>query len=452
MSTGINVTKPIKILDEGSLLTPDVSQIDFTGTGITATTVGNNVTVNVVGVSGVWGISNASGVYTYYATLALAMTAATAGQTIELFADVTETAAVNVTLKNGVSINGNGHTYTYTSTTGNCFTIGNSSTVHIYNLKIARTNTTPTGAYIFYFTSGSAVYTNCSLYCRNVYVYYTFTTSTGSTPVIYNDGYTGFTVDGLFAQVNGSGYVYSALGGTGAGIFNNCTAISTGTGSGMNVDVGSSADNCYVSVNSGTGAAIASRISNSRIMSDTGVAVSAVAPNQSFRQGTAANCYLYSRTYRVAQDTLCTDSTLISESGFCSVGSALYNCYCYTNTSGVGTGNFNQPEFYNCYLISAGAITMPSVIAAIVVNSQVICAWNNAGGHAFNVGNNYGGTSKVYNSHIKVANASANCLKGSVAVNMYYTNNVFEGATIPVNANVTQLIVNTHDNQGNILV
>ena len=46
MSTGINVTKPIKILDEGVLLTSDVSQIDFTG-GVTATTSGNNVTVNV---------------------------------------------------------------------------------------------------------------------------------------------------------------------------------------------------------------------------------------------------------------------------------------------------------------------------------------------------------------------------------------------------------------------
>ena len=47
MSTGINVTKPIKILDEGVQITPDVSQIDFTGTGITATASGNNVTVNV---------------------------------------------------------------------------------------------------------------------------------------------------------------------------------------------------------------------------------------------------------------------------------------------------------------------------------------------------------------------------------------------------------------------
>jgi hypothetical protein len=47
MSTGINIGKAIKILDEGSTLTSDVAQINFTGTGVTATTSGNNVTVNV---------------------------------------------------------------------------------------------------------------------------------------------------------------------------------------------------------------------------------------------------------------------------------------------------------------------------------------------------------------------------------------------------------------------
>ena len=47
MSTGINIGKSIKILDEGSTLTTNVTQINFTGTGVTATTVGNDVTVNV---------------------------------------------------------------------------------------------------------------------------------------------------------------------------------------------------------------------------------------------------------------------------------------------------------------------------------------------------------------------------------------------------------------------
>jgi hypothetical protein len=35
---------------------------------------------------------------------------------------------------------------------------------------------------------------------------------------------------------------------------------------------------------------------------------------------------------------------------------------------------------------------------------------------------------------------------------MKYSNNSFEGATTPVNANITQGIINTQDNQGNILI
>jgi len=47
MSTQINIGKSIKVLDEGSTLTNDVAQINFTGSGVTATTSGNNVTVNI---------------------------------------------------------------------------------------------------------------------------------------------------------------------------------------------------------------------------------------------------------------------------------------------------------------------------------------------------------------------------------------------------------------------
>ena len=49
MSTGINIGKSIKVLDEGSTLTSDVAQINFTGSGVAATAVGNSVTVNVTG-------------------------------------------------------------------------------------------------------------------------------------------------------------------------------------------------------------------------------------------------------------------------------------------------------------------------------------------------------------------------------------------------------------------
>lgn len=52
MLTLINKLKQIIIKDEGSNLTTDVSSINFTGAGVTATTVGNDVTVNIPGGGG----------------------------------------------------------------------------------------------------------------------------------------------------------------------------------------------------------------------------------------------------------------------------------------------------------------------------------------------------------------------------------------------------------------
>ena len=48
MGTDINIKKRIAVQDESVTLTPDVNQIDFVGGGVTATAVGNNVTVSVV--------------------------------------------------------------------------------------------------------------------------------------------------------------------------------------------------------------------------------------------------------------------------------------------------------------------------------------------------------------------------------------------------------------------
>ena len=49
MSTEINIKKRITILEESAILTKDVNSIDFIGAGVTASTVGDNVTVNVQG-------------------------------------------------------------------------------------------------------------------------------------------------------------------------------------------------------------------------------------------------------------------------------------------------------------------------------------------------------------------------------------------------------------------
>jgi len=64
--------------------------------------------------NGKWGIANASGIYTYYATYPLAYAVAVAGQTIEMFGSQTESTANHI-LKPNVNINYNGYTLTFTS-------------------------------------------------------------------------------------------------------------------------------------------------------------------------------------------------------------------------------------------------------------------------------------------------------------------------------------------------
>lgn len=49
MSTDINIKKKIAVSEESTIITTDVSSIDFVGAGVTASTIGNNVTVTING-------------------------------------------------------------------------------------------------------------------------------------------------------------------------------------------------------------------------------------------------------------------------------------------------------------------------------------------------------------------------------------------------------------------
>lgn len=58
MSTSITISKQIAIKDEGVVKTSDVNSIDFTGAGVTATNVGNAVTLNIPSGGGVHQLTN----------------------------------------------------------------------------------------------------------------------------------------------------------------------------------------------------------------------------------------------------------------------------------------------------------------------------------------------------------------------------------------------------------
>jgi hypothetical protein len=448
MSTGINIGKSIKVLDEGSTLTSDVAQIDFTGSGVTATTSGNNVTVNVTGSSGVWGISNVSGVYTYYATLQLAINAATSGQVIEMFADVTDAAATTVTLKAGVIIQGNGHTYTHTSTTGNTFTTDlTSGTYTFLNMNIKRTVTTPTGAYIF--ANSANFYYVDNFVFRNTSVDYTWTTSVGNTPYFIGSTYAHtINIDGLRATSNGSGtMIYDSVLR-----ISNSYLENTGTGScysSYNFTGGTTIENCYVKSVSGTAMFLNypdSVIRNCTAISSTGVAMGGQSG------ATAYDSFAFSNTTAAFSGLVCYNCT-----GQTTTGYAFFACQGYNITGRSTTGYTIRPfssmsNFYNSSFHSSGSIVCYDVdYGASFYNCSLVTGYNNAAGHAVSIGPSSGNPAFV-NNYIQVANASANCIRGTNSFSAAITGNAYKSATTPVNANVTQTITNTKDNQGNILI
>lgn len=394
--------------------------------------------------SGVFGIADTSGVYTFYSTLTLAMAAATAGQTIEMFADVTESGATTVTLKNNVTINGNGHRYTHTSTTGNTFNFVAGATVYINNLIIDRTVTTPTGAAVFYVDNSFG--NPMRLRCSSVYVNYTFTSSVGATPIFTADSLTAYIVEGLNATANGSGYMFTQNGQSITVI--DCFARNTATGSGYFLSASSTIDDSYASVLSGTGIGVlaGSSARNCNSIATTGIGISGA--------GSAYQCFAFSNISSAYSGVTAYNCVGQTTSGTAFYSCAIRNCS-GTATTGAAFVSFFSPAYaYNSSLQSTGGVTIPSSPWSILLeNCSITNEWNNASGHAVTFGS--GGaaiTNEITNCKITVSNASANCLNVASAISAKYANNVFKGATTPVNANITQTIVNTQDNQGNILM
>jgi hypothetical protein len=392
------------------------SQLDFTSV---KTINGNSILGSgnlVIGGAGIVGIANSSGVYTYYATLTLAMTAATSGQTVELFSDITETGSVAITLKSGVNINGNGHTYTLSVNDGtNAFTFALSGTVELYNLKVVRTGrTVGTGTgNVLSFQDG-----NAKIKCFNASFLNDFGYCCVGSGIIYNAHGLGY-LDGMY---DGSGNVrvydsYFESTGTGTAINTPVGFLYNSTGkavSGNGISCNGEVYECTGISSSGIGI-FAQRITNCTGLSTSGIAL----------HGEGRSCVGISTSGIGGVGTFY-NSTLISSSNYGAASATLYNSYAQSSSS-VAT---NSSSIYN---------------------STVRCLWNNIGGHCTST--NVIGYREILSSFLEVTNASAYCITGYAGSTWKYAANTYKGSTTAVNStNIIQGITNTSDNQGNILI
>ena len=373
--------------------------------------------------SGIWGIANASGVYTYYATWALAVASATSGQTIELFADVIETTNSYI-LKDGVSINGNGHTITFTNTGHSVTDNAVAVSCSIYDLTIVRTDSTYYGLYID--NNSSKINGNNSLNIKNA-----------------NTTSKGVWLDGECFGIN----VECASGVRGEQATSNLYNFSIksfGAGYGVYFTANGYVSNGVIESTSTGDDSLGGALygSNLKIKSNGFRSVNLTG-------GNLANSYI---------------KNLTSLGAVCS-GLKISNCYIesngnyavdggeYENCTLISTTNLavrcNNTYLYNCKvttLLNACCGSPNNSLYAYSTTFQ--CKWNNASGH----GTNSLVASTIVDCNFIITNASAYAIYSDSVASVVMYGNKIKGTTNFKNANITQSQTNTADAQGNVIL
>jgi len=387
--------------------------VDGTAGQVPITDGSGNITWEDGGGGGKIGISNSSGVYTYYDTLTLAMAGAVSGDTIEMFADVEETGDVTVTHKNGVNINGNGHTYTLSiDSSAHCLYNNNENFyAEIYNIKILRTGRVSGGGNCLNYTKPTSKLKCFAVSCVNTY---------------------GVAVVGRaeYHNVHGVGASSGFYDGNGAKLYN-CYFESSVSGHGLFNASGFTYNCIGKSINS------SGIFCNGEVYQSMGVSTSSTgisAQRMTNCVGVSTSGYGLLGSGR--------GCTGISTSGIGGTGT-FYNSTLISSSNYAVTGTIYSSSAY-----SSSSITCNS---GRLYNSNIICLWNNSAGHCTT---SFGLASlQIIGCYLEVTNPSAYCITGYVGSTWNYANNSFKGATTPINTtNITQGITNTSDSQGNILI
>lgn len=416
---------------------------------------------------GKFGIANSLGSYTYYSTLQSAITAAVAGQTVEVFADVIETTNLSVILKTGVNIQGNGHTYTLnTSTTASCI-IDNAVAVtcKINNLHFVRTG------FATYSTTNAAGFLitgNSTIDCTGS----TFTASSSVAVIVSGPA----RVTNLTCFGSSAPQLYiSSLSAVVSNVYANNTTGASASYTGCIVNTGTLLN------------ATANHTGGNPAITNTGKAVGckgyAIGSSVTGfdNQGIALDCHGYSAGgigfssyiaaisencsgYSAAQSGISVNggsgARLINCSGYSSVQNGitayngfLENCVGHSAVSyGISAtnGNDGNGSAYNCTAIAEASIAFYITVqnAYVISNCSIISRQASGTGHGIFIGSAVQYT--IVGNTIQVAGATAFCITATNVTNTKYANNKFIGANTPVSSNITQVVVNTEDAYGNI--
>jgi hypothetical protein len=376
------------------------------------------------------------------------MAAAVSGNVVEMFANYTETGATTITLKSGVTINGNGYTYTLNNSGGtNALTVTNSTSIEcsIFNLNVVRTGG----------TIGQS--SNCTLWIGasttgNIYLNDSkFTNLGGNGSAIGIGNSSTITIYNGYAYANSDkGSIYFESGAGARAI--DCMGISN-TGIGIMCYSGGDLYRCYGYSNTSTGIDGSGFSGLGSQYDCTGVSIGGTG----FQAGIlAVNCTGRSTSYHglscVGTNSRMYSCVGISVSGRgvnnSGINAVMYNCQLASSSNVGALLQSAGGSLYNCIIQSESSYSVWGWTGSTIYNSIIECNWNNAGGYG--ILGNAGITNLIINCVFKLSNATAPYLfNGGTAQAITMRGNTYRGGAA-FNANLTQAITTTEDNQGNI--
>lgn len=401
------------------------------------------------------GITDTNGEYTYYSTLSSAVAASVAGDTIVFFTDITESGAVTVTIPDGVDINLNGFKYLLNNAgTDNAIALGGSSTVHIFNGTIARQGGADNdldSAAIYITTADKLQLTGVIVEnALGVGIITAGGETYGEYKVIAQRGfYAGNTASNSIknAYIISTGDAITAQsGGSNLNVFNS-QIESSGSGILSETDLG--VYSCTITATGGSALSAQSvdlQVRDSFLVSLAGNGIFITNASQLFVSNT--------EIIATASNTIFANTI----SNF-----IIKDCYilAFTNTpvrliSGTGTFIKNVVTASSTSNLTGVLLTLSSLASTTVAYNTINITSTSLGSNSFGIAVTNTTPSKIsFNKIYLAAKAgSYGIYSSTVGTNVYYLDNEFDtnSGALPVSPNITQLMTNTPDAYGNILI
>ena len=376
---------------------------------------------------------DSSGVPTFHASLSAAITAASAGDTVQIYSDINETSAVTVTCKNGVNINFNGFTYTLNNAgTNDAFSVPTGVSMEMFNGKVVRSGgTSSTSNSLALNLAGTGTFKAYNMVFENDFGY-----ACKAAKTLYGGRYYGL-VYGLYVSSAKVYNTYSEGDSIGIYLINNGIAYNSEGYSSSGYGIYNNNSQAYFCLGRSNGS-VGFYSSNGQVHDCKGYSTADV--------GISLNNSVYFSNIYGFSGASYGVSLKGNGSGVFGYSTASYGVYFSS-----GSGNWLFGNVKALSTAASGLYVLNNAGKVEFTSLDVCSTWDNASGHGIIVT----GTDNdiIFNGgSVRVKNASANCLYNGSAKSCYFNSLSFLNSTTAVNANITNLQTNTPDAYGNILV